>query len=246
MVFFLLFVLILFQSGSDESVSSTNFENALSTLPEKNIKYPTEDSLILQEYFSDSSRIGKKKQNKIEISIYGNEDSSFSIIKFYSLTNRKWKLRNTYRYEHYSLMDLNADLSDFNNDGLNDPTYISNTAARGANEIRRLFIYDKNADSLISIINSEDYPNLQYNEELKCIDAFMVYGGSSTVFLRLKKNQLKKFAVVSLDDGLSIRKIDMNGNEKTIYSDSTKGSGYIRFSTYKTERVIKESTDPGN
>ncbi len=52
-----------------------------------------------------------------------------------------------------------SQLEDFNNDGIKDMTYVSAVAARGANEVRRLFIYDKKRDELVYIKNSEDYPN---------------------------------------------------------------------------------------
>jgi hypothetical protein len=53
-------------------------------------------------------------------------------------------------------------LADFNNDGFKDVTYMSAEAARGANEIRRLFMYNREKDQLVYIKNSDQYPNLEY------------------------------------------------------------------------------------
>ena len=70
-------------------------------------------------------------------------------------------------------MGFEPNISDFNNDNFKDITFISGSAARGANEVRRLFIYDNQNRELISIVNSQNYPNMQYNKELNCIDAFI-------------------------------------------------------------------------
>lgn len=237
----LLFVSMLSSAINNRGIllSLASIETASKNRLTENTNQGVADSLILKEFFADSVSIGKKGHNKVEISILGNDDSSVAVIRFYAISKNSWSLRNQYSYAHFALMDISAELSDFNGDGLKDLTYVSNTAARSANEIRRLFIYDGKADRLISVINSENYPNLQYNNKLKCIDAFLVYGGSSTVFLRLRGDSLKEFAVVSLDEGLTISTIDKYGNKKTIYSDSTKRPGYIRFSDYKPNKVIR-------
>ena len=134
-------------------------------------------------------------------------------------------------------MGFEPNISDFNNDNFNDITIISGTAARGANEIRRLFIYDNQKQELISIVNSPDYPNMLYNKELDCIDAFLVYGGCSTVFLNIDGDSLKRFASVELFDGLTVSTYDRKGKEKIIMTDKTNKAGYIR---YKNFRPLKE------
>ena len=121
-----------------------------------------------------------------------------------------------------------------------DITFISGTAARGANEVRRLFIYDDQNKELISIVNSEDYPNMLYNKELDCIDAFLVYGGCSTVFLNIEGDSLKQFASVELNDGLTVSTYDQNGKQKIIKRDKTNKAGFVR---YKNFRPLKESDD---
>lgn len=96
-----------------------------------------------------------------------------------------------------------------------------------------MFIYDKKADKLIRIKNSHDFPNLQYNKELNCIDAFLVYGGSESVFLKIKGDSLKPFASVELFEGLTITKYDNQGNEKVIHKDTSIKATYIRYKSYK-------------
>ena len=94
-------------------------------------------------------------------------------------------------------------------------------------------IYDKQKDQLVCIKNSDSYPNLLYNKELNCIDAFLVYGGCSTVFLKLSGDSLKEFASVELDEGLIIRTYDKNGKENIFYQDTTNKAGYVRYKNFR-------------
>src|SRR5262249_54416878 len=142
------------------------------------------DTAKLEEFFVDSLHIGQKQFNKVEISRFSTPDSFFVVIKFYSRINKTWQLKQTFEFQKDMEIGCDPKLSDFNNDGHNDLTYVSDVAARGANEVRRLFIYDKTNDKLIYMKNSEDYPNMLYNKTLNCIDAFLIYGGCSTVFLK--------------------------------------------------------------
>ena len=198
----------------------------------------TIDTVELRKFFADSLNIGRKKYNKIELSLYRTSDSNYVVIKFYSRLNTKaWKLRQTFSFEKDGVTGLDTKLSDFNNDGLKDMTYISNVAARGANELRRLFIYNKHTDKLVYMINSEDFPNMLYNKELNCIDAFLVYGGCSTAFLKINGNLLKEFASVELFDGLTVSIYDKKGKEKIILRDRKNKAFLIR---YKNFRPLKE------
>ncbi|MBK9557489.1 MAG: hypothetical protein IPO47_17060 [Bacteroidetes bacterium] len=190
------------------------------------------------ETFVDSLNIGVKGKCKIELIKHGVYDDIFVVIKFYikgSNTTKDaehWMNTNTYSYETTAMMGFEPVVSDYNNDNFNDITFISGTAARGANEVRRLFIYDNQNKNLVSIVNSEDYPNMLYNKKLDCIDAFLVSGGCSTVFLNIKGDSLKMFASVELSDGLTVKTYDKNGNEKIIKEDKTNKAGYIRYQNF--------------
>ena len=168
------------------------------------------------ETFTDSTNVGEKGRNSIRIIKYRVFDDTYLIIKFYVKQAGQWLLQNTYQYETNASMGLQPDIRDFNNDRLNDITIIAATAARGANEVRRLFIYDAQAKQLVSIVNAEDYPNMRYNPELDCIDAFLVHGGSSTIFAKIKGDRLKTFASVHNDLYRTVYKIDADGNEQLI------------------------------
>ncbi|MCB9261283.1 MAG: hypothetical protein H6607_02750 [Flavobacteriales bacterium] len=196
--------------------------------------------------FIDSLNIGEKGKCKVQLIRHRVYDDIYVIVKFYIKGRNTikdpetWMIQNNYSYETTSLMGFEANISDFNNDGFNDITFISGTAARGANEIRRLFIFDQQNQELISMVNSQNYPNMLYNKQLDCIDAFLVYGGSSTVFLRINGDSLREFASVEAMDGITVREFDKNGKEKIIFEDTTNKANYIRFKTYKP---LKEYDD---
>lgn len=187
------------------------------------------------EVFVDSTNIGEKGTNKIELIKHRVLGDNYVIVKFYTRGPKYWYTQNTYIYECDTEYDLDPYIADFNNDKLNDITFISATAARGANEVRRLFIYDKHEMELTSIVNSEDYPNMRYNKELDCIDAFLVYGGCSTVFTKIKGDSLIEFAHVENDLNRTVYEIDKNGKEKILRKDSITDPDklFMRYSNYK-------------
>ena len=202
-----------------------------------NQKLDTAKTAII-ETFVDSLNIGVKGKCKVELIKHRVNDDIFVVIKFYikgrntTKDAEHWMNTNTYSYETTAMMGFEPVISDFNNDNFNDITFISGTAARGANEVRRLFICDNQNKNLVSIVNSEDYPNMLYNKKLDCIDAFLVYGGCSTIFLNIEGDSLKMFASVELSDGLTVKTYDKNGNDKIIKEDKTNKAGYIRYQNY--------------
>lgn len=204
------------------------------------------------ESFSDDSNIGRRGKNKIQIDIVKHPDSdagykpnNLAIVRFFSITSSKvWELKQTIEVESHALADADPQIEDFNNDGLKDITFISNTAARGANEVRTLFIYDKINDVLIHVKNSEDYPNLAYNKTLNCIDAWMVHGASTTVFLRLEDDMLKEFASVGTGADrsgncceLEVSLTDNVGVERVVRRKKiTEDDIYTRYRTFNPPR----------
>jgi hypothetical protein len=195
------------------------------------------------ETFVDSLNIGEKGNNKIELIKHRVYDDNYVIVKFYTKVPElnRWYVQNTYIYECNAIMGLEPNIADFNNDNFKDITFISSQAARGSNEVRRLFIYDDYKQELTSIVNSEDYPNMLYNKELNCIDAFLIHGGSSTVFARIKGDSLKEFASVHNDSHRTVYEIDKFGNEKLLRLDTISPEFvYIRYINYKPLKEYKE------
>lgn len=208
----------------------------LLTLLQSNSGIAQKDSLRLIENYVDSMHIGRPRHNKVELFVYENTDTSFVILRFYSLSRGHWTLRQQLSFPRLDLASPDPHYADFNNDGCKDLTYISELGTRGANEIRKLFIYDKVGDRLRYIVNSADYPNLYYNKKLNCINAWLIHGGTSTAFLRLEGRRLRKFAGVDLygDGSLDVYTVDSYGHEKTIrheahYHDPDRSSPFRDF-----------------
>jgi len=210
-------------------IAETKDSNAKEITSMDNPNIDTSKANIL-EIFVDSLNIGEKGSCKVELIKYRVYDDNFVLIKFYTKgryttkTPEIWTRSNTYCYETNALMSFEPNISDFNNDHFNDITFISGTAARGANEVRRLFIYDSQNRELISIVNSQDYPNILYNKDLDCIDAFMIHGASTTVFAKLSGDSLKTFATVQNSEEFhTVNLIDKNGNDRELYKVKSNG-----------------------
>lgn len=199
----------------------------------------TEETRI--EFFTDDKRIGRRGKNKIEIRCYSVGPERFAEIKFYTRSEYgAWFELQSFKFDKDGVTDCNPIVEDFNNDGLNDFTYESAVAGRLANEVRKLFIYDQSQDELKYIKNSEEYPNLAYNKKLRCIDSFMVYGATSTVFLRIEGDILKEFASVSTGEERVATFTDKFGNERVLSRKKLDPNNfdqiYTRFTEYNPPR----------
>lgn len=214
----------------------------LDSTSEINNSKTSADSIIIIEYFVDSVSIGHKDKNKVEITNYQVKDSNYVEINFYSLLeNKHWKLKQTFNFEKDGFTSCDPLISDFNNDNFNDFTYISTRAARMSNEVRRLFIYDYTKDEIILIKNSEEYPNMLYNKELNCIDAFLIHGGTSTIFLKLVGDSLNEFASVHNSDYRVIYKTDSTGNRTLIKKKKINNRGvWVRYKNYEPLKAYEE------
>jgi hypothetical protein len=194
----------------------------------------------LEEFFTDSLSIGRRTHNKINVFLYRTADSIYAEIEFYKRQGQNWENIQSIRFRKDFITNCDVQLNDFNNDGYNDMTIKSLTAARGANEIRRLYLYDKKLDQLINIKNAEGYPNMRYNKKLDCIDAFIITAGSTQYFLKISGDSLKSFASVEIYDGLTIHEYNKRGKERLIYSDTTFKEPYTRFKTYKPLKAYND------
>ena len=184
------------------------------------------------DFFADSLSIGRKGLNRIEMAQYRTEASVYVILKLFSMQNGTSALRQKVVFAKDGISGLHVELADFNNDGFKDVTCVSATAGRGANEIRRLWIYAGEGDSLVYIKNSMDYPNIRYNERRDCIDAFRVYGGCSTDFLRITGDSLQEFATVELSEGLTVTTIDRHGKRRVIKRDTSEHESFVRYKNF--------------
>ena len=226
----LIFILSCTASPTDNEIKHVSAANTTNTNTE------------IIETFVDSLNIGEKGKNKVELIKHRVFDDTYVIVKFYrkATVPNRWYNANTYIVQCNAMQGLLPNITDFNNDNFNDITFISAQAARGANEVRRLFVYDDYERALISIVNSEDYPNMLYNKELNCIDAFLFHGGTSTVFARIKGDSLKEFASVHNDSHRTVYEVDKFGKDKLLRRDKINPEDvYIRYINYKPLKAYK-------
>jgi hypothetical protein len=232
----ILFFLILVFGCKNNSKGETNSIVAKKekTTTVKNDTSKIINEIVLRESFVDSTNIGVKGKNKIELNSYNNMDSTYVEIKLSEKQNNNWFQTQKLKLSKDGILSCDPKIKDFNNDKLNDFTFISSIAARGANEIRSLFVFDKATKKLKLITNSANYPNLQYNEVLNCIDSWMVYGGTSTVFLKIDQDSLREFAGVDLfDDIREIYLVDKKGKSITLKKEKIKDLEiYTRFKNF--------------
>ncbi|MEH0154515.1 hypothetical protein V6R21_10250 [Limibacter armeniacum] len=219
----------------DAGVIEESIDFDTTNIVESNTNLPTPEVLI------DSLKIAKSGEYKIILKQIRTPDSVYVEFELYKKENLGWKHLQYFSIEKDGITSLDAEFIDFNNDNYNDLTFKRGVAARGANELRSLFVFDKEKEKLIHITNSNNYPNLRYNAELDCIDAWLIYGGSSTVFLKLEADTLREFAGVSLLDTRDVYTLDRNGNKKMLSQDVIKDSVvYRRYSNYNPLKVNEE------
>jgi hypothetical protein len=201
--------------------------------PIENVPHNAEKTRI--EQFSDDQRIGRRGKNKIEIECFSLDDNRFAEMKFYTRSEYgAWFEVQSFRFDKDGVTDCDPVVEDFNNDGFKDFTYQSIVAARGANEVRKLFIYDKDRDELIYIRNSEDYPNMVYNKRLHCIDAWLFHAATTTVFLKIDGDELKEFATVNTGLELIAEVVDKDGKSRVISRKKMKEADvYTRYIDFK-------------
>lgn len=231
----LLLLLFSIVSCSQKSKKQTSDLLAKVTI-KKEITESKADTLktVLEETFTDSTQVGIKGKFKLKVDQFRSDDSTYVEINLFEKRNNKWYAKQKLEYLKDGVTNCEPELKDFNNDGFNDLTFKSSVAARGANEIRKLFIFDPVKKEFVLMKNSDHYPNLAYNKLLNCVDAWLVYGGSSTVFLQIEKDSLREFAGVSLyDSEREIYLVDKKGKRKILKKEFVKDlEVYIRYKNY--------------
>jgi hypothetical protein len=186
------------------------------------------------EFMSDSIHFGKQNETKIELCRINYSDSSIIKLKSFKKENNKWKYCGQLSIQTAAFKGMSPVIKDFNNDGFNDILLTTGTSARDANEIQTLFLFEPKTNSLIHIRNSEGFPNLDYNIELNCVNAWILTGGTKTVFLRIKNDSLFEFAEIDKRVGrIVVTIINKNGVRKEIKNIPDKGfSDFAKFKNF--------------
>ncbi len=191
----------------------------------------------VEEEIVDSLNIAERGKNKMILQqMRFSEDSVRYSFELYEKKNGSWNLIQKYQNTKDKISGLDPRMEDFNGDGYNDIAITTATAARSANEIRTLFIFKKETKRFTMIRNSENYPNLRYNAELRCVDAWIITAGCSTVFLKLTPaDTLMEFAEVSVEDGIRTSyEIDKNGKMKVLKKEKvSEDHEFERYINYK-------------
>lgn len=202
-----------------------------------------------EEKFADSLNVGLRGKTKVEIEKFRNDNTqdNLIILNFYQRdsiwdfkkqknTENIWKQTNRFYFDKDGIIGIDAEISDFNNDGYKDFVYESGIAARGGNIIKTLFIYNPKNKNFVHIKNSDKYPNLSFNSNLNCINSLILTGSVTTCFLRLKQDSIIEFARVDVSDKILVEERDSSGKFKIIEEKKFKGNDddfYSGYSNYK-------------
>lgn len=201
---------------------------------------PKDNKNFSEIIFSDSLQIGHPGNNKVELIKISDGNSQFIQINFYSKKGNNWKTTYSKKFDWQEVYDQDPEIIDFNNDGFLDFTYISANAARGSNEVRKLFIYNSIKDDLQQMHNSEQFPNLMYNENLNCVTSQAYHGGSTTFFTKIEKDSLRMFASVDNSDVQVVTLYDKKGKASELSRKPlNKDEIYERYDNYNPVEVLK-------
>ncbi|WP_276484230.1 XAC2610-related protein [Paraflavitalea pollutisoli] len=175
-----------------------------------------QDTVTIAETFTDSLRIGSKKHNKVELVNYRQGDTAWVTIKFYSRRDTGWLLKNEFNQDGVYAGVSDPTVLDYNNDRFNDLRYFIGTGARGGNSFYEMFLYDQAGDQLKILKGADDYPNINYNKTLNCLESLALTGSCTTSFLRISGDSVVEFASVDVDGRqITVQELDKDGQMKT-------------------------------
>lgn len=216
------------------------------------LKEKKSDVYFSCEKFIDSLNIGEKRITKIAVENFRNDkrEDNFVIVSFYqrdSIWDYKkqknvgeiWKSMQRFYFDKDGITGINAEISDFNNDGFKDFTFQSGIAARGGNVIRTLFIYNPESKNFTLIKNSDSFPNLSYNSTLNCINSLILTGSTTTSFLKIKGDSLDEFARVDVSDKILVEEKDSSGKFRIIEEKIFTGNDEDFYRTYKNYKPLE-------
>ena len=171
--------------------------------------------------FMDSTTIDKKGNFKLEIAEYADSLNEIVNISLFEKQQGNWvsiqQINDTLDEEMHGRLD--PDLIDINGQGWIDLNFKYLLPFRGANEVRKHYLFDRHAKQFTPIINSIDYSNLSYNEELDCFQSCAVFGGFATIFFQLDSDSLREFASIVMSDGQRVVTVTDKEGYQSIISE---------------------------
>lgn len=190
-------------------------------------------SQSVKERYIDSISFGQSYRMTLTL-IEQAEGDCFVHFRFDKFEEQAWINRQDLTMDKDPITGLDVVISDFNQDGYNDFSFPNGIAARGANELRTHFLFDPQREEMTLIKNSNEYPNLRFNADLDCFDAWLIYGGSSTLFLRLEQDSLIVFAGVDCHEVVTAYTINKEQERRIISTDTLRGEdAHRRYVNYQ-------------
>lgn len=127
------------------------------------------------EKFADAKTVIQNGKYKLAATQTNHGNDASVVFLLSEKVGKNWILRQK---EHFTKQNFSLEVTteeDLNNDGYNDVKFSYAQAARGANEITLLYIFNPKTKKLEKISNSPDYPNLHYNPRRKCVMSYMFW-----------------------------------------------------------------------
>jgi hypothetical protein len=187
------------------------------------------------ETFVDSLELGEKGKFKVELNRFEKDDSNNHVVNidFYRFTKDNWLKIQSFKIDKDPVIGCEPILYDYDGDNKLDFSFVSALAARGANEVRTLFIFDAKNENFIHVINSEMYPNIVYNPILKCMDSWAFHGGTTQSFLNLENDSLVAFVTIGIyGEERILKKYNKQGEVIESKTDSIENDGFPRYINY--------------
>ena len=174
--------------------------------------------------------------------IQQNEDEHIAKVVIYQRGNGLWTKEQFLEIKSDCYFKFRVKVGDYNNDGYNDITLVTGQAARDANELRTLLLFNKKMETFIPIRNSQDYPNLTYNSKRNCVEAWSFSAGVTTTFLEIQGDSIIKLASVDYTGGVrEVNKFDKIGSSILLSRDSIKEvDDFPRYCNYDPVEVYSE------
>src|ERR1019366_3106983 len=102
-------LLIASCNGNNKTVS----KSSIKAVHQKQLSAKsTSEKPKIVESFSDSTTIGIKKDNKIELKEYAIADSNYVVIRFFSKRRNKWVIKNEYHFPKDGIAGCDPKISD--------------------------------------------------------------------------------------------------------------------------------------